>query len=228
MLRPDLMRQFDIIKPELLDQKITIIGAGAVGGWTALFLAKMGFRNFDIFDFDKVEIENVGSQIYRPEDIGRMKASSLAHIINKFIVDIPDQTAPIMQFRIKKYIGEEVLSGIIICAVDNMVTRSLVWKKHKNNKQDCMIIDPRMAAEFATIYCMNPTKQEDIISYEKTLFEDSEGVQEPCTGKSTMYTAGIMAGLICKIVKDIVTKNPYSRVTNFNIAANSMETFNAR
>ena len=59
-----LIRQFDLIPEDVLGEPITIIGVGAIGSWTTLALAKMGFQNLTVFDDDKVSIENMNSQFY--------------------------------------------------------------------------------------------------------------------------------------------------------------------
>ena len=66
----NLTRQLDLIPIAVLGTRITIIGAGAVGGWTSLALAKMGFSNITVFDYDVVEVENLNCQLYGPKHLG--------------------------------------------------------------------------------------------------------------------------------------------------------------
>src|ERR1035437_9086780 len=71
------MRQLGLIDPEKLQMPIAIIGAGSIGSWTALALLKLGCSDVTVFDFDKVEEHNIGSQIYTMADIGKDKTQAL-------------------------------------------------------------------------------------------------------------------------------------------------------
>ena len=59
-----LTRQLDVIPVEILDEPINIIGAGAVGSFTALTLAKMGFAQIAVWDDDVVSEENLNAQFF--------------------------------------------------------------------------------------------------------------------------------------------------------------------
>jgi molybdopterin/thiamine biosynthesis adenylyltransferase len=214
-----LTRQLEILPVDKLGENITIIGAGAIGSFTALALAKMGFENITVFDFDKIEIENMNCQFYRHSDIGKFKALALKELIKDFTnVDIQAQTTPYER---------GVFPGILISAVDSMKVRKLIWDNHKENSiLTKLLIDPRMGAESGLVYAMNPMKRKDIDSYEKTLYTDENAVQERCTAKATMYTACMLSGYVAKVVKDFVTKAvPYPRVTQWNIGANAFQSF---
>ena len=107
------LRQRDIIPPEKLAAlEVTIIGAGAVGSFTCLTLAKMGVMNITVYDGDTVEEHNLPNQWYRPRDLGRQKVDALAEIIHEF-TDVTLTTHP------RNY-THEPLSGIVICCVDSM------------------------------------------------------------------------------------------------------------
>lgn len=213
-----LTRQLDLIPIETLDTEITIIGAGAIGSFACLSLSKMGFTNLRVYDFDEVSVENMSCQWFRKKDIGKPKVQALAELIEDFT------DTKIIQCN-EKYIGQ-IHKGIVICAVDNMETRKLIWESHtKLGFATTHVIDPRMSAEYAVQYVMRPQNSKDCESYPKTLFSDSDGVQERCTAKSTMYTAQMISGLVAKAVKDIVNKKPYPRISNWNIAEDSFQSW---
>jgi hypothetical protein len=88
------------------------------------------------------------------------------------------------------------------------------------------VIDPRMSAETALMYTMNPMNDRDDESYRNTLYTDANAVQERCTAKSTMYTVLSISGLVAKTVKDIVTGSPYPRVTMWSIKDNQYTSIN--
>lgn len=216
-MKDHLARQYDILPEQSLSQPITIIGAGAIGSFVVLSLAKMGFRNITVYDFDEVSVENMNCQWYRFADIGKAKVLALHELIYDFT-----------QMRIvpinEKFVDQE-LTGIVISAVDSMAVRQTIWNKVRGNPDVKWIIDPRMASEYALSYVMDPCNEADQISYAKTLYTDENAIQEPCTHKAIMYTATMISGHVAKHVKDLVTNKPYARVTNWDIAMNKQNTW---
>lgn len=208
-----LIRQSDVIPAEVLSQKINIIGAGGIGSHTSVALAKMGFINQTVWDFDEVSIENMNSQGYRFKDIGRPKVEALQDIVF-------DYSNHRIEIRNEKF-EKQKLSGIVISAVDSMAVRKQIWQAVKGSLLVDYLIDPRMSLEYALMYTMNPNDKKDQESYEKTLYSDEGSVQEPCTAKSVMYTTNLISGLVAKAVKNIVIKQQYPRVTQWDIAENN-------
>jgi hypothetical protein len=209
-----LLRQLDIIPLSVLTQPITVIGCGAIGSFSILSLAKMGFTEITAYDFDEVGLENMNCQFYRRGDVGRPKASALKALVHDF-------TGEWINAKSERWAGQ-ALSGIVITAVDSMAVRAEVWLAARKNPAVTWYVDPRMSAEQALSYVVNPHDDKDIASYEKTLYSDENAVQERCTAKATMYTATMIAGYIAKHVKDLVTGAPYARITHWNIAGNTL------
>lgn len=212
-----LIRQSDIIPFEVLGQRITVIGAGAIGSFVVLALSKMGFYDIVVYDFDKVSDANMSCQWFRTKDIGKPKVEALRELIREFTdLEITSND--------ERFDGSQKLEGIVVSSVDSMKARALIWECVKNNEDVKWLIDPRMAAEYALSYVMNPHSEKDQITYEKTLYTDQNSVEEPCTAKATMYTATMIAGYVAKHVKDVLTKStPYARTTHWNIGTNSMQ-----
>lgn len=210
-----LTRQMDIIPLEALNSRISIIGAGAVGSFSSFALAKMGYHDITVYDFDTVSIENMNSQIYRFSDIGKVKVSCLQEIIKDFAdIKITAVNA--------KYAGE-VFQDIVICAVDNMETRKAIFEAHKAMPYITrLFIDPRMAIEYAYIQAFNPNDKDQCALYEKTLFTDDNAVQERCTNKSTIYTSQLIGATIAKIVKDVTTNKKHINRIMWDIAGNDV------
>ena len=59
-----LTRHTDLIKNVPMDSTINIYGAGSIGSYTALTLAKLGFKNIAVFDNGFVDEENIAPQFY--------------------------------------------------------------------------------------------------------------------------------------------------------------------
>src|SRR3990167_6840796 len=75
------IRQLKLVNPQELEFPITVIGAGGIGSWATLALAKMGCSNISVIDFDKVEIKNTPSQIYTMSQKGKNKVSALKETV---------------------------------------------------------------------------------------------------------------------------------------------------
>lgn len=206
-----LTRQRDILPEDLLDEPITIIGAGAVGSFTTFFLAKMGFNNLTVIDDDTVDEENMCCSLYETVDVGFPKVQALNRMTS-LVTGSGDGVA----YSDDKY-EAGVFPGIVIMAVDNMEVRRLIFTNHARSYDTKLIVDPRMGAENITIVAMRPTEASDQEAYRKMWHSDTNSLREPCTAKATVYTAGIISGLICKIVKDTITGLPYSRITKFDV-----------
>jgi molybdopterin/thiamine biosynthesis adenylyltransferase len=207
-----LTRQSDLISSsQLRAYPITIIGAGAIGGWVALSLVKMGITNITVYDFDIVDTVNMNCQFYRVSDIGRPKVEALRELIEDF-------TGIVINIYNEKYTGQPI-QGICISAVDSMAVRKLAYM---NSLRMNYIIDPRMAVEDALMYVMNPSDRVDRESYEKTLYSDEESVHERCTSKATIYTANLLAGMVVKAVKDLITFSSYPRITMWDIKSSHL------
>lgn len=209
-----LTRQADLIPEQVLGEQITIIGAGAIGSWTTLALAKMGFQNLTVYDFDTIELENMNAQLYPMHCVGQPKVQALGKLVKDF-------TGTSIQLVNGKY-QKGHFPGIVISAVDSMSVRRVIWENHKHQSFGTRaIIDPRMGAEHALLYVMNPMSEGDIKSYEASLYSDQAGVQEPCTAKATIYTANMLSGLVCAAVKQILTRPDYLRTAQWNIKENA-------
>jgi len=210
-----LTRQADVLPLRALGMPIKIVGAGAIGSLVALNLAKMGFGNMEVWDFDTVDIVNMNSQFYRFSDIGKPKVLALKELLLDF-------AQVNMVAHNEAWSGQFLGPSIVISCADSMATRRMLWEA---SSQSRYFIDSRMGAEFASMYVMKPVDLQDKEDYPKTLYTDEEAIQAACTNKATAYTATLLSGLVCKAVKDIVTLNDYNRIVHWDIANNGMTNF---
>ena len=185
-------RQRDLLPPEKLAAlQVTIIGAGAVGSFTCLTLAKMGVTDITIFDGDTVEEHNLPNQWYKPDHVGWNKTDALWDIIYDF-------TGVELRAHSHHY-THEPLTGIVICAVDTMDTRLLLWREVRKLKPD-LYIDARMGAEVGKIHIVHPSDPASCRRYEEDLYPSSEALHAPCTAKATMYCAAGLSSFIGAMV----------------------------
>lgn len=211
-----LTRQADIIPEDILGTKVFIIGAGAIGSLAALSLAKMGFHNIEVWDGDTVDEVNTASQLYGPSHIGKTKVGALAEII-----DVLTHTK--IEFRNRWYAGENLTpKGIVLSCADSMMVRKLLFER---NVYHDALIDSRMGAEFAALYSIDPKDAAQRDEYAKTLYTDEQAVQAPCTAKATAYTSGLLAGMVVKNVKDVLTNADPIGNMQWDIKNNGMTSF---
>jgi tRNA A37 threonylcarbamoyladenosine dehydratase len=209
----------DLIPTANLNRKITIIGAGAIGSFTALQLAKMGVQQIAVYDFDDVSIENMNGQFYRFKDIGTKKVKALQSLVYDFTnVMITPNEAKLDAKNLP------LLSGIVLLAVDSMDARKELFNAIAENcPMVTHVIDTRMGAEDALMYVMQPQLQKDRDTYGKTLYTNAEAVQERCTAKATIYTANLLSGHAVKATKNILCDEQYPRITMWSIRGNDQK-----
>ena len=171
-------------------ERVIVGGAGGIGSWLSFFLVRAGFEPI-IYDFDTVEEHNLGGQLFRQKDVGRLKIEATADIINTFSnkaisgFALPvDITTPHHHFAFS--------------AFDNMKARRdlfEVWKKsHAGASVTPLLIDGRLTMEQVQILCVTP---ENMDRYEQEyLFDDSEVEDAACTLRSTTHSAALIASLM--------------------------------
>lgn len=186
-------RQYDIIKPEELTTPIRIIGAGGIGSWTTLALAKMGCSKLMVQDFDIVSMENTASQLYGNDDIAFPKVSALMDIISDLT------SMPIDVDESKWEPNQEIKEPIVVMALDSIVTRAELWKELKLNTDVRLLIDSRMAGDFLRVFYVPLIGNYG--NYEKSLVQPERVDPEPCTGKAVVYNVFMVASIIANLVK---------------------------
>jgi len=216
MSKPEYFtRHFDLIPAEAYDKKIIVVGAGAIGSFTVLSLAKMGYRNIHVYDFDTIEPENISSQFYPTNRVGVLKVVALKEMIWNFtgiaVAMVPEAVTP-----------ETKLScDILISAVDSMSVRKMLFEIANCH----YLIDPRMGAEYASMNTVTMKNRAERENYAKSLFSDAEAVQERCTAKTTIYTVFLIAGQVMKAVKDITTGSEPISSLDWSIKHNALVAF---
>ena len=193
--RNHYIRQSGIIDASKLDFPILVIGAGGIGGWTTLALAKMGCQDIEVMDNDFVEEHNLGSQIFAERHIGELKVRALADVVSSLTTQ---NIKPIqLLFSEDTHIPEKY--KIVISAVDNMKARSNIF----NAVRGGYLIDGRMASNEIHVHCVPLASTVARESYSKTLFSDEEASEIPCSERAVVYNVFVVAGLITDMVAQI-------------------------
>jgi len=190
----EFTRQNRIFNPENQKNKIIVIGAGSTGSFITLNLAKLGFNDIEVYDFDKVESHNIPNQFYRINDVGKFKVEALSEIIKDF-TDLDIKTSK-KKLGVKDMLDLD-LNTIVIFCVDTMKARQEIYSTIKDFP--IKLIDTRMGGEGYQIYSSNLEKEEDKTDYEKTL--NYETLETTCGEKSVIFTILSIASETCNIVK---------------------------
>jgi len=178
-------RQFDILKPSNLS--IHIAGAGGGGSWACLTLAKMGYENITVYDYDLVEDHNVSTQFFKEGDVGKSKVEALKENVKAFSgVDI---------VAVNGKADGSIKGDILIMAVDSMAGRKELSEAIPNFG---LTIDPRAGGEIWRIWSVMSWEK---AKYDLSWYSDDEAVHDPCTAKAIAYNMVQQAGYIGNIVK---------------------------
>ncbi len=191
----DFHRQLDVLdQPRLARIPITVIGAGAVGSFTVLALAKSGAECITVYDDDSVEAHNLPNQWYRLADLGRPKVQALKMLVR-------EMTGVEIKTVQERFQGDGA-TEVTVCAVDSMDMRIDLWRQLHPRPQ--LYIDARMGAEVGTVKCVGPFGS----WYEDTLYPSSEAHKAPCTARATMYCASGLAAFIASQVANYASDRP--------------------
>ena len=185
-------------------QKKTIIvaGIGGIGSWASLLLARLKPASLFIYDNDIVEIVNMSGQLYSQNDIGTTKVDAIAKMIRNY-ADYGSVFAVNERFT-----EESEASDIMICGFDNMEARKCFFNKWLNHvqskpeeeRENCLFIDGRLAAEMFQILCIRGDDEYNINRYNNEfLFSDAEADETICSYKQTTFCANMIASYMVNL-----------------------------
>lgn len=143
----DLSKSYDFFQPEKDDTRIHIVGCGSVGSTLAENLARCGVTKMTLWDFDTVEAHNIVNQMFRQQDVGKLKVEALRDILMDINPDIKDD----VQLKPKGWEGK-LMSGYIFLCVDNIELRRDIVEKHMNSPYVKAMFDFRTLLESAQHY----------------------------------------------------------------------------
>jgi len=168
-------------------QHIVVGGVGGIGSWTSLYLARIG-HNLYMYDMDVIDETNMGGQLYGISQIGTNKAVAAVENIKTFCGD----DANVKAFeRYDKKTGS--VTPVMMSCFDNMAARKLMFEKWAAYDKREVFIDGRMLAEVGMVYTVEKGQEEE---YRKSLFDDSEVEEAPCSFKSTSHCGALIGTLM--------------------------------
>lgn len=134
----DLSKSYDFFQPDKDDARIHIVGCGSVGSTIAENLARCGVTKMTLWDFDKVEAHNIVNQMFRQQDVGRLKVDALKDIL----MDINPEMKDTVETKPEGWQGK-LMSGYVFLCVDNIELRKEIVKKHMDTPYVKAMFDVR-------------------------------------------------------------------------------------
>ena len=172
----------------MAETKFTIIGAGAIGSFLTMTLAKMGATQISVYDMDTLEEHNIANQMYPEYEVGRLKVEALHDVVKSYSgID--------MRYKAERFTENILMLGThcVISAVDNMDVRKVIFNQTKASGAK-YFIDGRMGALSMRAYSVDMQKPDEVAFYERTLYSQDRASPERCTAKSIIFTVLIVAG----------------------------------
>ena len=88
----DLNKSREFFNPDKLHIKVSIVGCGAVGSQLAVLLARLGIKDFILYDEDVVNSHNIANQNFNFNDIGKFKVDCVKSTIKAINPDAEVET----------------------------------------------------------------------------------------------------------------------------------------
>lgn len=169
---------------------VLIVGAGGIGSWVALNMARAGF-NVTIIDDDVISAHNIGGQLYRTSQIGESKVDATSDIVKEFTGrDIVAIHGRFKENDLNRFYN------VVVSAVDNLTTRRELSRTCKRDDIP-LFIDGRMSAESMTIHTCRTN--DEYYAYEVALPPENSVSEGPCTFRATTFNGSIIGGLITSL-----------------------------
>jgi tRNA A37 threonylcarbamoyladenosine dehydratase len=193
MVDVNYSRQYKLFDPTKEAKPIRIFGCGSIGSILAYMLAKVGFKQIEVIDFDIVEIDNITPQMFSLKDLDKQKVTA---IYEKIKEDLGTEIS-IVDGKIDNDTEFEYDDYISILAFDSLKGRQLIYDKIKDFKGQ--FIDVRAGGKNYELWVVDLKNEEPkfIAQYEKSL--QREPADLVCGEKTAFY-------INCNICSEVVSQ----------------------
>jgi molybdopterin/thiamine biosynthesis adenylyltransferase len=123
---------------KLAGWQITLCGAGALGSHLADNLARQGFSRLKVIDRDRVEEQNVSTQLYGESDIGAWKVEVLRQRLFRATGIEIDAARKALNERNARGLVQD--AGLVVDMFDNSASRRLVEEQCRALELPCLHI----------------------------------------------------------------------------------------
>src|SRR6516225_748978 len=121
---------------KLVDHRLTICGAGALGSQLADNLARQGFRQLLVIDRDRIEEHNVGTQLYGESEVGAWKVEVLRQRLFRATGVEIEAIRKELSDRSERSLLQD--GGLVVDTFDNSKSRQLVQKHCRALQLPCL------------------------------------------------------------------------------------------
>lgn len=193
---------------KIQEQVVTLGGLGGIGSYVAFLLGRLKVKNLFMYDFDSVEEANLSGQLYSTDNIGQHKTTAIAFMLLKYC-----QYYNALE-KNNAFVLESPTTDIMIGGFDSMESRYNfyhAWKKRvqakktKEDKEKCLLIDARLAAEEFQVFCIKGTDDYLMKKYEEDwLFSDDQAEATVCSYKQTSFCANMIGSVVVNLFVNFV------------------------
>lgn len=186
----DLSKSYEFFQPEKDDAMIHIIGCGSVGSTIAENLARCGITKMTLYDFDKVEKHNIVNQMFRQQDIGRLKVEALRDLI----LEINPEAKDSIKIKPEGWQGK-MLSGYVFLCPDNIELRRKFVEQHMDHPFLKAVFDVRTALTGAQMYGADWSDYQS----RQNLLNSMQFTHEEAKNETPVSACGITLGVVTTV-----------------------------
>lgn len=186
----DLSKSYEFFQPEKDNARIHIVGCGSVGSTIAENLARCGITKITLWDFDKVEAHNIVNQMFRQQDIGKLKVEALKDILKEINPDIVDG----IEIKPEGWKGR-LMSGYIFLCVDSIELRREIVEAHMDSPYVKAVFDVRTMLTGAQSYAADWTN----FSMKKNLLNSMQFSHEEAASETPVSACGVTLGIVTTV-----------------------------
>jgi len=202
------VKQANIIDSSKLARwKINVYGIGSMGSNLIKQLALVGFKDIVGFDFDTVDEDNIGSQEFRLEHIGKKKTEAIQEMMkHDFDFDIKVVDGKITEET--EILPED--NTIYFCGFDSLGARKLLWDKIRN--YPVLWAESRIGRTSQRYYFVDLKKRDEvwIKKYEESLDPNGPMTELKCGEKGCYPSNSELVGKIVRQMVNVAEGKPFA------------------
>ena len=195
---------------------ITLIGNGGIGSWLGIDLARVGVARIMNYEYDTIDISNIGGQNFEKNDINKEKAVVMA--------DMAYRRAGYHHWlNLGEFTAISGMSEIVFCCVDSNDVRRIIfdawvadcekngWYSSYNvmDGEDCntikvpkVLIDARMSFDSYNVYCVT---EKDYVNHGLYRIPPSDTIaDDSCSTKSNPDIGKAAAADQLRVWKNVI------------------------
>lgn len=177
----------------------------------------MGAPAMTLIDDDIVDVVNLATQAYAPDQLGQPKVEAAATDCRRLYPELNVQT---YAEKFRRSSARSLLCfnagdhrTAVFCCVDSITARSIVWESVQQKAS--FFVDARMSAEVLRVLASDRPAEDE--HYPSTLFRQEEAFSGACTSRSTIYCASIAAALMISMFTRWLRQMPVDRDLLLNV-----------